>query len=135
MRMVIPACCALLVTWSLTPQQRLIISDPAGKALHVLDPKRKASFRIVADRGRCLGEPMGVAVDAADNIYIADAARGLVVVFDHNGSFLRYIGNYHGEPQYARPTGIAIDPESAAHLSHRHSPQSGFYYGSRGQCD
>jgi len=64
--MVIPACCALLVTWSLTPQQRLIISDPAGKALHVLDPKRKASFRIVADRGRRLGEPMGVAVDAAD---------------------------------------------------------------------
>ena len=92
-------------------QQRLIISDPAGNAVHVLDPKGKASFRIVCGKDRRLWEPNGVAVDAADNIYVADAERGLVVVFDRNGGFLRYIGNFRGEPQYARPTGIAIDRE------------------------
>lgn len=92
-------------------QQRLIISDPAGNALHVLDPKGKRSFRIVCGKDRRLREPSGVAIDAADNIYVADAERGFVVVFDHNGGFLRYIGNFRGEPQYARPTGIAIDRE------------------------
>jgi DNA-binding beta-propeller fold protein YncE len=92
-------------------QQRLIISDPAGSALHVLDPKGKASFRIVCGKDRRLREPSGVAVDAADNIYVADAERGLVVVFDRSGGFLRYVGNFRGEPQYARPTGIAIDRE------------------------
>ena len=92
-------------------QQRLIISDPAGSALHVLDPKGKRSFRIVCGENRRLREPSGVAIDAADNIYVADAERGFVVVFDHNGGFLRCIGNFRGEPQYARPTGIAIDRE------------------------
>jgi DNA-binding beta-propeller fold protein YncE len=93
-------------------QQRLIVSDPAGNALHVLDPKGKASFRIVCGKDRRLREPSAVAVDADDNIYIADAERGLVVVFDRNGGFLRYIGNFRGEPQYARPTGMAIDREA-----------------------
>ena len=93
-------------------QQRLIVSDPDGNALHVLDPRGKTSFRIVCGKDRRLHEPSGVAVDAADNIYVADAERGLVVVFDRNGAFLRYIGNFRGEPQYARPTGIAIDRET-----------------------
>jgi len=53
-----------------------------------------------------------VAVDATDNIYVADAERGMVVVFDHNGNFVRYVGYYRDEPEYARPTGIAIDPEA-----------------------
>ena len=92
--------------------QRLIISDPAAKAVHVLNPKNKTSFRIVSGKNRRLGQPHSVAVDAADNIYVADAERGMVVVFDHNGNFLRYIGYYRGEPEYARPTGIAIDPEA-----------------------
>ena len=93
-------------------QQRVIISDPTGKALHVLDPKGKTSFRIVCGKDRRLREPSSVAVDRADNIYVADSERGLVVVFDRNGAFLRYIGNFRGEPQYARPTGLAIDRET-----------------------
>jgi DNA-binding beta-propeller fold protein YncE len=93
-------------------QQRLIVSDPAGKAVHVLDRKGQASFRIACGKDRRLREPSGVAVDAADNIYVADSERGLIVVFDRHGAFVRYIGNFRGEPQYARPTGIAIDRET-----------------------
>jgi len=37
---------------------------------------------------------------------VADAERGFVIVFDHNGGLLRYIGNFRGEPQYACPTGM-----------------------------
>src|SRR5215469_11430627 len=40
--------------------QRLIISDPAANALHVLDRKGKTSFRIVCGKDRRLRKPSGV---------------------------------------------------------------------------
>jgi DNA-binding beta-propeller fold protein YncE len=93
-------------------QNRVIISDPDGGGVHVIDPKGKTSFRIVSGPDRRLRAPHGVAVDAEDNLYVADPVRGMVVVFDRNGNFVRYIGSYRGEPEYARPTGIAIDRQT-----------------------
>jgi DNA-binding beta-propeller fold protein YncE len=93
-------------------QGRVIISDPDGGGVHVLDPKGKTSFRIVSGPDRRLRRPDGVAVDAGDNLYVADPVRGMVVVFDRNGNFVRYVGSYRGEPEYARPTGIAIDRQT-----------------------
>jgi len=90
-------------------RHRLVISDPAAGAVHVLDPRGKTSFRIVAGEGRRLHQPQGVAVDANDNIYVADSERGFVVMFDRSGNFVRDIGNFRGEPEYASPHGIAID--------------------------
>lgn len=95
--------------------QRVIVADPDMPAIHVLDPAGKSSFRIVGGTGHRIQSVAGVAVDADDNIYIADAVRGLVVIFDRNGRFLREIGTFHGEPLFDRLTGIAIDRE-AGHL-------------------
>ena len=89
--------------------QRVIISDPDLRAVHVLDPKGKTSFSILGDQGRRLHLPAGVAVDAEDNIYIADSERGMVLVYNQHGQFVRYIGMFRGESMYERPTGIAID--------------------------
>jgi len=89
--------------------QRVIISDPDLRAVHVLDPKGKASFSILGDQGRRLRLPAGVAVDAEDNIYITDSERGMVLVYNQHGQFVRYIGMFRGESMYERPTGIAID--------------------------
>ena len=88
---------------------RVIISDPDLRAVHVFDPKGKTSFSILGDQGRRLQLPAGVAVDAENNIYIADSERGMVLVYNQYGQFVRYIGNFHGENMYERPTGIAID--------------------------
>ena len=88
---------------------RVIISDPDLRAVHVFDPKGKTSFSILGDQGRRLHLPAGVAVDAEDNIYIADSEGGMVLVYNQYGQFVRYIGNFHGENMYERPTGIAID--------------------------
>lgn len=90
-------------------QQRLVLSDPDGSAVHVIDPQGKTSIRLVAGSGYRLHVPTGVAVDANDNLYVADSEQGMVVVFDRNGNFVRYIGNYQGEPQYENPHGIAIE--------------------------
>jgi len=88
---------------------RVIISDPDLLAVHVFDPKGKRSFSILGGQHHRLRQPAGVAVDAEDNIYIADSERGIVLVYNQHGQFVRYIGMFHGEAMYERPTGIAID--------------------------
>ena len=90
-------------------QQRLIISDPNMNAVHVLDPMGHTSFRIITGEGYRVRHPAGVAVDADDNIYVADSEGGVISVFDANGGFLRYLGLVHGENDYESPQAIAVD--------------------------
>jgi DNA-binding beta-propeller fold protein YncE len=86
---------------------RILIVDPDIRAVHVLG--NGDSFRIAGGAQRRLRLPGGVAVDAADNIYIADSERGLVLVYAPDGKFLRYIGKYGDESLFHSPTAIAID--------------------------
>jgi len=86
---------------------RLIVTDPAVPAVHVLDGKK--SFRIAGGERRRLRQPGGVAVDGNDNIYVADPGLGLIDVYDPSGNFLRYIGKIDDESLFDYPTGIAID--------------------------
>lgn len=89
---------------------RLIVADPRIPGVHVLDGKQ--SFRIVGGKDRRLQNPQGVAVDAEDNIYVADSEQGLVLVYDSLGRFLRSIGGIDDkETMLHRPAGIAIDRE------------------------
>lgn len=90
-------------------RQRVIVSDPALPAVHVLDPSGRRSFRIIGGTGYRLQQPAGVAVDGADNIYVADRGRGLILVYDPDGRFLHYIGVFKGESLFESPSGIAID--------------------------
>lgn len=96
-------------------RHRVILTDPTAHAVHVLDYDGKTSFRIVGGPGRRLQAPHGVAVDNDDNIYVSDPQRGMVFVYNSEGRFLRYIGNWKGEGLYQGPTGIAID-RKAGHL-------------------
>ena len=103
--------------------RRLVVSDPGRRAVHVFDPAGKTSFTIQGGGQRRLQLPAGVAVDGEDNIYIADSERGMLLVYDRNARFVRYIGNFHGESWYQRPTGIAIDRD-AGHLFVADSPRN-----------
>ena len=89
---------------------RVLIVDPDIRAVHVLG--NGDSFRIAGGPQRRLLLPCGVAVDAVDNIYIADSERGLVLVYAPDGKFLRYIGKYGDESLFHSPTAIAIDRDS-----------------------
>ena len=86
---------------------RILIVDPKIRAVHVLGGGN--SFRIEGGPRRRLLLPNGIAVDAADNIYIADSERGLVLVYAPDGKFLRYIGKRGNESLFHYPTAIAID--------------------------
>lgn len=98
---------------------RVIISDPAIPAVHVLDGDD--SFRIEGGWGRRLQQPNGIAVDAADNIYVADGVRGTILVYDSEGRYLRQLGTVHGEAMFQQPTGIALD-RATGHLYVLDSP-------------
>lgn len=93
-------------------RERLVLSDPRGFAVHVLDRNGKTSMRLVTGKGYRLHTPAGVAVDASDNIYVADSEHGMIVVFDREGNFVRYLGSRQGEPDYARPHGLALNPRT-----------------------
>jgi DNA-binding beta-propeller fold protein YncE len=89
-------------------RERLIVSDPDESSVHVFDGK--TSFRIAGGEGRRFQRPHGIAVDAQDSIYIADPKRGLVLVYNAEGIFQRYIGKLRdGESMFQEPTAIAID--------------------------
>ena len=57
---------------------------------------------------------MGDTVDSAHNIYVTDVELGMILVYDRNGRFQRYIGKRDdGEGGFFdRPSGIAIDAKS-----------------------
>ena len=90
-------------------RQRLIVTDPDLPAVHVLDANGKNSFRIAAGPQHRLQMPTGVAVDGSDNIYVADGKKGVVLVYDPQGRFLRSIGKFQNESMFQSPRAIAID--------------------------
>jgi DNA-binding beta-propeller fold protein YncE len=57
-----------------------------------------------------LNMPWGVAVDAVDNVYVADWRNDRLQVFDAEGRYLATIGSSGtGAGQFRRPAGISID--------------------------
>ena len=93
-------------------RERLVIADPDLPAVHVLDIHGKNSFRISGGAQHRMQMPNGVAVDAADNIYVADGKKGVVLVYDAQGRFLHYLGNFRGESMFQAPAGIAVDRDA-----------------------
>jgi DNA-binding beta-propeller fold protein YncE len=89
---------------------RILIVDPDARAVHVLGDGE--AFRIAGGPQRRLRLPNGIAVDAADNIYVADSERALVLVYAPDGKFIRYIGKRGDETLFHYPTAIAIDRNS-----------------------
>ena len=91
-------------------RQRVIITDPALPAVHVLDKEGKNSFRIMGGPSRRIRKPTGVAVDEQDKIYVADSQMDIVLVYRADGSFIRSIGDLGGgEGLFHEPRAIAID--------------------------
>ncbi|MBV9087457.1 MAG: 6-bladed beta-propeller [Acidobacteriaceae bacterium] len=91
-------------------RSRLLITDPGIPAVHVFDVEKKKYTMLEGGGGSRFRSPIGIAVDADDNIYVTDSQLGKILVFDSRGKYRRALGALkRGEGFYKRPTGIAID--------------------------
>lgn len=86
-------------------RQRLYVADRAWNVVFVFDFKTGA-VKTIGDQERYpLTLPVGVALDAQENVYVTDSGTGTVRVYDKSGQFLQGIG----KDLLTRPTGVAID--------------------------
>ena len=83
--------------------QRLYVSDFAQLAVFVFDFSHK-SFRKIGDP-EPLARPMGLALDAEENLYVVEQEKKGISVFDRKGTRVRFIT----DPSLERPAGVALD--------------------------
>ena len=88
-----------------------------GKStLYVVDTSRKGVMTLNLDTGQIefieslgpygrLVEPVNIVLDSQNNIYVADTGLSKIVVFDEQGTFVRFIG----QNVLLSPVGLALD--------------------------
>ena len=86
-------------------QGRIYVADSKTKTIVVFDVPRRKLFRFGQRPPNALAMPAGLALDAQMNVYVADANRRQIMVFDSLGLFRRAIG---GPQDLERPTGVAV---------------------------
>lgn len=82
---------------------RLYVSDKGQNAVFVYDFAKKTALKIGQDHP--LEMPMGVALDAQENVYVVEQKKKGVGVYNREGKPLRFIT----DASISRPVGIAID--------------------------
>ena len=85
--------------------QRVYVSDFTQLAVFIFDFEHK-TFSKIGDT-EALQRPMGIALDAQEQVYVVEQEKKGIGVFDRQGKALRFIT----DPSIERPTGIAIDRE------------------------
>lgn len=87
---------------------RIYVSDTVARFVRVFDVPAGRHDRIGDEDGPGqLIKPIGLDVDAAGNLYVADIGAKAILVYAPDRRFLRRIG---GEAWFARLTSVSVDP-------------------------
>ena len=63
-------------------------------------------------------EPIGIAVDSSNNVYVVDSYNDRIEKFDGNGNYLTQWGSYgSGNSQFEYPEGIAVDSSGNVYVA------------------
>lgn len=88
---------------------RIFIGDTVRRTVMVMDPAGEGKyFEIGKDEPGRLFMPLGLAQDAAGNLYVCDGTAKRVTIYDRDGKYLRVLG---GKDYFSRPSGVAVNPE------------------------
>lgn len=85
---------------------RIIVAAAQQATVYVIDKEHKELKRISAERGIALKSPIGVGVDAKDNIFVSDPMLHMVLKFNPEGHL---VGSMGAEEGMKNPTFLAID--------------------------
>lgn len=72
---------------------RVFVSDSAERFIKVFDVPRARYFKIGEEGDGQIAKPLGIDVDDAGNLYVADATAKAILIFDRDGKFLRKVGS------------------------------------------
>lgn len=91
---------------------RIFVADPGANIVHIFDLERGRYAHLTGTADR-LHDPVDLAVDARDNLYVVDQISRTIFVYDPVGKYRRSLGALRGgESYFESPTGIAIDHTS-----------------------
>lgn len=86
---------------------RVFLSDSVERFVKAFDVPQGRYFEVGVDGPGQLAKPLGIDVDRAGNLYVADATLKVVMVYDRDGTFQRKIG---GPKVFDRLSSVAADP-------------------------
>lgn len=87
-------------------QGRIFVTDTVARSVKVFDiPEGRYFILGDEDPGRLI-KPLGIDVDAAGNVYVADATAKKIMIYNRDGKFLRQIGS---EGMFDRLTSVTVD--------------------------
>lgn len=85
---------------------RVFVSDSAANSVKVFDIPEQKYFKIMDTPSGPMGKPLGIDVDGAGKLYVADASNRVVHVFDRDGAYMMKIGD---GKQFDRLSSVAVD--------------------------
>lgn len=90
---------------------RIFVSDTVTRYVRVFDVPQGKHFKIGEEEGNGqLIKPIGLDVDQAGNLYVADIGAKAIVVYGPDRQYQRRIG---GSKWFSRLTSVTVDPKGA----------------------
>jgi len=87
---------------------RIFATDTVGRGVKVFDIPEARYFVISDTPEGLLGKPLGIDVDGAGRVYVADGTLKKIMVFDRAGKFVRSIGS---EKEFDRLSSVTVNDD------------------------